>query len=179
MGSLGIGLSLADIMESTAGYNFMNDSGCHLGVSCKHEWSDKCCESLMEGGGDFSAVAAWDDDSGWMVVIRSCSAFHFMVHRQAAVGRFGDSLPSSSQSHFPHAAAGWELCSVLHRSEVLDAARNTVRIKICYIMIALTLLGCLAMVITGKEVSNVFWITHLSGGVCGLSFLNKHPVGRL
>uniref|UniRef100_A0A8C3D0X8 Protein FAM162B n=1 Tax=Cairina moschata TaxID=8855 RepID=A0A8C3D0X8_CAIMO len=36
-------------------------------------------------------------------------------------------------------------------SEVLDAARNTVRIKVCYIMIALTLLGCLAMVITGKE----------------------------
>ncbi|XP_074690758.1 protein FAM162B-like [Strix aluco] len=36
-------------------------------------------------------------------------------------------------------------------SEVLDAARNRVRIKVCYIMIALTLLGCLAMVITGKE----------------------------
>ncbi|KFV58006.1 Protein FAM162B, partial [Tyto alba] len=36
-------------------------------------------------------------------------------------------------------------------SEVLDAARNSVRIKVCYIMIALTLLGCLAMVITGKE----------------------------
>ncbi|XP_009510808.2 protein FAM162B [Phalacrocorax carbo] len=36
-------------------------------------------------------------------------------------------------------------------SEVLDVARNNVRIKICYIMIALTLLGCLAMVITGKE----------------------------
>ncbi|NXU52295.1 F162B protein, partial [Turnix velox] len=36
-------------------------------------------------------------------------------------------------------------------SEVLDAARNSVRIKVCYIMIALTLLGCLAMVVTGKE----------------------------
>ncbi|KAM6354088.1 protein FAM162B-like isoform 1-T2 [Alca torda] len=36
-------------------------------------------------------------------------------------------------------------------SEVLDAARNSVRIKVCYIMIALTLLGCFAMVITGKE----------------------------
>ncbi|XP_065499659.1 protein FAM162B-like [Caloenas nicobarica] len=36
-------------------------------------------------------------------------------------------------------------------SEVLDAARSSVRIKVCYIMIALTLLGCLAMVITGKE----------------------------
>lgn len=43
--------------------------------------------------------------------------------------------------------------SVLCRSELLDAARNNVRIKVCYIMIALTLLGCLAMVITGKEVS--------------------------
>ncbi|XP_009927184.2 protein FAM162B [Haliaeetus albicilla] len=36
-------------------------------------------------------------------------------------------------------------------TEVLDAARNSIRIKVCYIMIALTLLGCLAMVITGKE----------------------------
>ncbi|KFP71711.1 Protein FAM162A, partial [Acanthisitta chloris] len=35
--------------------------------------------------------------------------------------------------------------------EVLDTARNIVRIKVCYIMIALTVLGCLAMVITGKE----------------------------
>lgn len=51
--------------------------------------------------------------------------------------------------------AGGKLCSVLYRSEVLDAARNSVRIKVCYIMIALTLLGCLAMVITGKEVSVV------------------------
>lgn len=50
---------------------------------------------------------------------------------------------------------GGKLCSVLYRSEVLDAARNSVRIKVCYIMIALTLLGCLAMVITGKEVSIV------------------------
>ncbi|XP_050166833.1 protein FAM162B-like [Myiozetetes cayanensis] len=36
-------------------------------------------------------------------------------------------------------------------SDVLDAARNVVRIKVCYIMIALTVLGCLTMVITGKE----------------------------
>ncbi|NXL26905.1 F162B protein, partial [Glaucidium brasilianum] len=36
-------------------------------------------------------------------------------------------------------------------SEVLDAARNRARIMVCYVMIALTLLGCLAMVITGKE----------------------------
>ncbi|XP_051640968.1 protein FAM162B-like isoform X1 [Manacus candei] len=36
-------------------------------------------------------------------------------------------------------------------SDVLDTARNVVRIKVCYIMIALTVLGCLTMVITGKE----------------------------
>lgn len=36
-------------------------------------------------------------------------------------------------------------------SEVLDAARNIVRIKVCYIMIVLTVLGCVAMIITGKE----------------------------
>ncbi|NXA04348.1 F162B protein, partial [Sapayoa aenigma] len=36
-------------------------------------------------------------------------------------------------------------------SDVLDTAPNIVRIKVCYIMIALTVLGCLAVVITGKE----------------------------
>ncbi|KAF4788989.1 hypothetical protein TURU_155432 [Turdus rufiventris] len=36
-------------------------------------------------------------------------------------------------------------------SEVLDTARNIVRIKICYIMIALSVLGCVAMIIRGKE----------------------------
>ncbi|NXB31463.1 F162B protein, partial [Eulacestoma nigropectus] len=36
-------------------------------------------------------------------------------------------------------------------SEVHDTARNIVRIKVCYIMIALTVLGCVTMIITGKE----------------------------
>ncbi|NXI20240.1 F162A protein, partial [Irena cyanogastra] len=36
-------------------------------------------------------------------------------------------------------------------SEVLDTARSIVRIKVCYIMIALTVLGCVTMIITGKE----------------------------
>ncbi|XP_041572084.2 protein FAM162A [Taeniopygia guttata] len=36
-------------------------------------------------------------------------------------------------------------------SEVLDTARNIARIKVCYIMIALTVLGCVAIIITGKE----------------------------
>ncbi|NWW82689.1 F162A protein, partial [Climacteris rufus] len=36
-------------------------------------------------------------------------------------------------------------------SDVLDSARNIVRIRVCYIMIALTVLGCVTMIITGKE----------------------------
>ncbi|NXE61324.1 F162A protein, partial [Calcarius ornatus] len=36
-------------------------------------------------------------------------------------------------------------------SEVLDTARNMARIKVCYIMIALTVLGCVTMIISGKE----------------------------
>ncbi|NXC95550.1 F162A protein, partial [Certhia brachydactyla] len=36
-------------------------------------------------------------------------------------------------------------------SEVLDTARNVIRIKVCYIMIGLTVLGCVTMIITGKE----------------------------
>ncbi|XP_062997878.1 protein FAM162A-like [Elgaria multicarinata webbii] len=35
--------------------------------------------------------------------------------------------------------------------EVLKTAQNKLRIRICYIMIALTLLGCVAMVISGKQ----------------------------
>ncbi|NXH90556.1 F162A protein, partial [Edolisoma coerulescens] len=38
-----------------------------------------------------------------------------------------------------------------HISEVLDTARNIVRIKVCYITIALTVLGCVTMITTGKE----------------------------
>ncbi|NWX64244.1 F162A protein, partial [Promerops cafer] len=36
-------------------------------------------------------------------------------------------------------------------SDVLDTARNIVRIKVCCIMIALTVLGCVTMTTTGKE----------------------------
>ncbi|KAE8584708.1 hypothetical protein XENTR_v10021078 [Xenopus tropicalis] len=35
--------------------------------------------------------------------------------------------------------------------ETLSASRNKVRIKICYAMIAGTILGCIAMVISGKK----------------------------
>ncbi|XP_041252719.1 protein FAM162B-like [Onychostruthus taczanowskii] len=38
-------------------------------------------------------------------------------------------------------------------SEVLDTSRNIARIKVCYIMIALTVLGCVTMIIMGKEES--------------------------
>lgn len=78
----------------------MNDSGCHIVDSCKYEWLDKSCESLMEGGGDFSAMAAhsplgrqvWTDcavvcsqplaavDAG--VPVASCLAEVYMVVRQ-------------------------------------------------------------------------------------------------
>ncbi|GAA6100166.1 protein FAM162B [Tachysurus ichikawai] len=35
--------------------------------------------------------------------------------------------------------------------EMIDAARNKVRVKACYIMIAMTIGGCIVMVITGKQ----------------------------
>lgn len=38
------------------------------------------------------------------------------------------------------------------RVEVLKAAQSQLRIRICYAMIALTLLGCVAMVVSGKLV---------------------------
>ncbi|XP_029434052.1 protein FAM162A [Rhinatrema bivittatum] len=35
--------------------------------------------------------------------------------------------------------------------EMIDAAKNRVRVKISYIMIALSIMGCIAMVISGKR----------------------------
>ncbi|XP_011923920.1 PREDICTED: protein FAM162A isoform X2 [Cercocebus atys] len=35
--------------------------------------------------------------------------------------------------------------------EMLDAAKNKMRVKICYLMIALTVIGCIAMIIDGKK----------------------------
>lgn len=35
---------------------------------------------------------------------------------------------------------------------MIDASRNRVRVKACYVMMALTLLACLGMVISGKQV---------------------------
>ncbi|KAL6462833.1 hypothetical protein MHYP_G00292550 [Metynnis hypsauchen] len=38
--------------------------------------------------------------------------------------------------------------------EMIDAARNKVRVKACYVMIALTLIACLWMVILGKDAAS-------------------------
>lgn len=35
--------------------------------------------------------------------------------------------------------------------EMLDAAKNKMRVKICYLMMALTVIGCIAMIIDGKK----------------------------
>ncbi|XP_075797291.1 protein FAM162B-like [Pelodiscus sinensis] len=40
---------------------------------------------------------------------------------------------------------------MLVSSEVITAAMSRVRIRVCYITMALTLLGCLAMIISGKR----------------------------
>ncbi|XP_030059836.1 protein FAM162A [Microcaecilia unicolor] len=38
--------------------------------------------------------------------------------------------------------------------EMIDAAKNRVRVKISYIMIALSVMGCIAMVISGKRAAS-------------------------
>nr|XP_033799385.1 protein FAM162A isoform X2 [Geotrypetes seraphini] len=38
--------------------------------------------------------------------------------------------------------------------EMIDAAKNRVRVKISYIMIALSIMGCIAMVISGKRAAS-------------------------
>jgi len=40
--------------------------------------------------------------------------------------------------------------------EMIDAARNRLRVKACYVMMALTLLACLAVVISGKQVIKLY-----------------------
>lgn len=39
------------------------------------------------------------------------------------------------------------------RFEMIDAARNKMRVKMSYLMMALTVVGCIIMVIVGKRVS--------------------------
>lgn len=47
------------------------------------------------------------------------------------------------------------LCTCLyHRFETIDAARNKIRVKACYVMMATTIGACLLMVLLGKQVSD-------------------------
>lgn len=48
------------------------------------------------------------------------------------------------------------LISFHSRFEMLDAAKNKLRVKISYVMIALTVAGCILMVIEGKQVREDF-----------------------
>ncbi|XP_016127284.1 protein FAM162B-like [Sinocyclocheilus grahami] len=55
----------------------------------------------------------------------------------------------------PRAAFGTliEYCAVF-RFEMIDAARNRVRVKACYVMMALTILACLATAVSGKQAAS-------------------------
>lgn len=44
------------------------------------------------------------------------------------------------------------------RIETIRAAKTTLRVKFSYVMIALTIVGCIAMVIQGKQVSTDVWL---------------------
>lgn len=52
---------------------------------------------------------------------------------------------------------------------MLDAAKNKLRVKISYVMIALTVAGCILMVIEGKQVRGDF--------LC-LFVFHKGPIGN-
>lgn len=49
-------------------------------------------------------------------------------------------------------------CRPFHRFEMLDAARNKIRVKAAYLMMAATIGACVVMVVMGKRVSNSGWI---------------------
>lgn len=57
------------------------------------------------------------------------------------------------------------------RIEAIRAAQTTLRVKVSYVMIALTILGCIAMVIRGKQVSTDFWLVDLNINSFGLLVL--------
>lgn len=40
---------------------------------------------------------------------------------------------------------------------MIDAARNRIRVKACYVMMAATIGACLVMIILGKQVSDKGW----------------------
>uniref|UniRef100_A0A8D0EIS7 Protein FAM162A n=1 Tax=Strix occidentalis caurina TaxID=311401 RepID=A0A8D0EIS7_STROC len=42
--------------------------------------------------------------------------------------------------------------------ETIRAAKTTLRVKFSYVMIVLTIVGCIVMVIKGKQVSADFWL---------------------
>lgn len=42
------------------------------------------------------------------------------------------------------------------RLDTVRAAQTTLRVKFCYVMIALTIVGCIVTVIRGKQVSTEF-----------------------
>lgn len=44
------------------------------------------------------------------------------------------------------------------RIDTIRAAQTTLRVKFSYVMIALTIVGCIVMVIRGKQVSINFWL---------------------
>lgn len=58
-------------------------------------------------------------------------------------------------------------CLIFLRFEMIDAAKNRFRIKVCYLMIAATIGSCVLMIILGKQVSDSGW-THFIGVLCPL-----------
>lgn len=46
---------------------------------------------------------------------------------------------------------------IFRRFEMIDAARNRVRVKACYVMMAATIGACVVMIILGKRVSDNGW----------------------
>lgn len=58
---------------------------------------------------------------------------------------------------------------LFHRFEMIDAARNKVRVKACYVMMAATIGACLLMIFLGKRVSvnrlpHYVWVQFLLSG---------------
>lgn len=47
---------------------------------------------------------------------------------------------------------------IFRRFEMIDAARNRVRVKACYVMMAATIGACVVMIIMGKRVSGSGWV---------------------
>ncbi|KAJ8375523.1 hypothetical protein SKAU_G00061030 [Synaphobranchus kaupii] len=123
-------------------------------------------ERWLQRSSEFSLSAHWGNrvlDNGSQRRMcskprESSSEPHANIPTPAAPGRPNFRVPGYSPSDFDKKILIWsgrfktkEQIPELISFEMIDAARNRIRVKACYIMMAMTIVSCLGMVYLGKQ----------------------------